>query len=77
MITLILDSKKRPDKLSFILQHFQRSSFLFLGEKDAGLFSLLNSKGWKEFQIPVRDREYKEKFLREYIDIVGAIGAEQ
>lgn len=77
MITLILDSKKRHYKLSFILQHSQRSRFLFLGKKDAGLFSFFNSKGWEEFQIPARDREFQEKFLREYVDLVGKIGAEQ
>jgi hypothetical protein len=74
---LLLDSGKNQKECLKTIEDFRSLRYLVIGEIDSDILSQLKLLGAEECPPPVRDREYKEKFLHEYIDIVGAIGAEQ
>ncbi len=55
----------------------RKPDFLAIGGNSPESVTELESRGCKEALISVRDREFQEKFLREYVDIVAAIGTGQ
>lgn len=50
--------------------------YLVLGKDSDQEQKLLNKKGFKEAEKPERDSAYRERFLREYVDLVGSLGKE-
>jgi len=77
LITLLLDSKKNLAPCLNSIRGGNKPDFLALGGPDPEIASELSSRGCKELQAPAWDREFQEKFLREYVDLVAGIGAEQ
>lgn len=75
MITLLLDSKKNLH--DFLESAAGNPDFLSIGGYGPELAKELESRGYKEAPMPVQDREFQEKLLREYVDLIGAIGTEQ
>ncbi len=48
--------------------------YIYAGEKDKDIAELLDKKGFNEIEKEVYSKPFKDRFCREYIDLVGKIG---
>jgi len=79
LITVILDTTKL---LGWYLRRLpvnrkRKNKYIILGEKDVNAVSLLEQKGFQEIHSLEYDQSYRDRFLQEYIDLVGILGREQ
>lgn len=72
-----MDSKKYLAAFLNSIREGTKPDFLALSGPDPETVAALSSMGCKELRPPARDRRFQERFLREYVDLVGKIGAEQ
>ncbi len=50
--------------------------YVMFGERDPEAFCLLEKKGFQEISPPKHDHLYRDRFLQEYIDLIGLMGKE-
>lgn len=62
-------------EITKILDRYRNIDFLYIGEKQAAIISLLVSGGAREVSLePVQDEQFRKEYIKNYLDLIGTLG---